>query len=228
MLKAAAKSLAVGLNRFLVRKPIAVPTPQGFRFTLLPDDPKSLKMASGFYEREDVALYRKLRFQPGVVVDVGANVGFFTLLFAKLFSQCDVHAIEPNPYSVERLRQNLAVNPRLRRRVTVHACAAGAEDSSVKLTAYPGAKGHAWVRIGIEAEPGMFDYQVPQKRLDDLFPDGKNPVRLMKIDVEGYELEVLKGATTLVERDKPIVVFEVSLSFLIEKPGVYQQELEFA
>ena len=228
MLKAAVKAAAVGLNRVLVRKPIAIPTPLGFRFTLAPDDPKSLKMASGFYEREDVALYRRLRLERGTIVDVGANVGFFTLLFAKLFPNCGIHAIEANPYSVERLRQNLAANPGLAERVTVHACAAGADESTVKLTAYPGALGHAWGRIGIATKEGMVEYEVPQKRLDELVQDPVEPVRLLKIDVEGYELEVLRGANELIRRHKPIVVFEVSLSFLVEKPGVYQQELEFA
>lgn len=184
-------------------------------------------MASGFYEQEDVALFRKLHLQDGWVLDIGANIGFFSLLFAKTWPDCKVCAIEPNAYAVDRLKENLSVNEGLSRRIQVEECALGARTELIDLVAYPGARGHAWGRIGIEPKPEMLKQRVLQRRLDDVIA-GEHDVLLLKIDVEGYELDVLKGAIGIIERCQPIIVLECSLSFLIEKPGAYQEQLSIA
>lgn len=67
-------------------------------------------------------MYRKLKLGPGTVVDVCANLGFFSLLFAKMYPQCFVEAVEPNPYAAERMSQNLAASKRLGRRIVLHQC----------------------------------------------------------------------------------------------------------
>lgn len=53
------------------------------------------------------------------------------------------------------------------------------------------------------------------------------PLRLIKIDVEGYELEVLNGMGRLLD-ERPFIMLEVALGYLIQRPGAYQKELEFA
>jgi Methyltransferase FkbM domain len=74
----------------------------------------------------------------------------------------------------------------------------------------------------------MVTYDVAATTIDRLYAGSPLPVCLIKIDVEGYELPVLEGASAVVVKFRPIIVFEVSLSFLIEQPGVYQRQLEFA
>ena|ERR1700730_6786444 len=64
--------------------------------------------------------------------------------------------------------------------------------------------------------------------IDRLYAGRGLPIRRLKIDVEGYEFPVLEAASAVVAEFRPIIVFEVSLSFLIEQPGVYQRQLEFA
>jgi FkbM family methyltransferase len=222
------KKVATVLTPIVVRKPVAVPTPLGFRFVLKPDDPKSLKMASGFYEREDVRVYKTLKLQPGLILDVGANIGFFALLFAHTFPECQVHAFEPNPYSFGRLLENLKANPKLSKRISTFDNAMSNREHRVELTTVPGVAGHAWGRVGIPRRDGMITYDVEAKTIDRLYAGRGLPIRLLKIDVEGYELPVLEGASAVVAEFRPIIVFEVSLSFLIEQPGVYQRQLEFA
>jgi FkbM family methyltransferase len=226
-MKQAIKRAACGGMRLLLRKPRVVPTLLGFKMLLDPEDFSGLRMATGTYERADVALYRKLSLLPGVVVDVGANIGFFSLLFAKTFPGVTVHAFEPNPFAADRLRGNIAAN-RLEEIIAVHEVAVGSGPATVELSCYPGIRGHAWARVGVQASDGMRTLHVPQVALDEVFENSTIPVRLIKIDVEGYEAEVLAGMRRLVSHWKPVVVFEVSLSFLIEKPGAYQQELAFA
>jgi len=222
------KKVATALTPIVVRKPVAIPTPLGFRFVLKPDDPKSLKMASGFYEREDVRIYKTLKFQRGLVLDVGANIGFFSLLFAHLYPECQIHAFEPNPYAFERLQENLKANPKLGYRISTFANAVSDREQHVELTTVPGAAGHAWGRVGIPRRDGMVTFDVAATTIDSLYAGSRVPIRLIKIDVEGYELPVLEGASAVVAEFRPIIVFEVSLSFLIEQPGVYQRQLAFA
>jgi FkbM family methyltransferase len=222
------KRVATALTPIVVRRSVAIPTPLGFRFVLKPDDPKSLKMASGFYEREDVRVYKTLKLRPGLILDVGANIGFFSLLFAHIFPQCQVHAFEPNPYAFDRLQENLKANPKLSKRIATFDNAASDREQRVELTTVPGAAGHAWGRVGISRRDGMVTYDVAATTIDRLYAASPLPVRLIKIDVEGYELPVLEGASAVVAEFRPIIVFEVSLSFLIEQPGTYQRQLEFA
>lgn len=228
MLTQIIKKAASILVPIVVHKEITVPTPLGFRFVLVPDDLKSAKMASGCYEREDVRLYKTLRLEPGLILDVGANIGFFSLLFARIFPACEIHSFEPNPYAFGRLQKNLQANPNLRERVAVFGYALGDSEKRAELTTLPGAAGHAWGRIGIPRRNGMVTYDVAETCIDRLYDANSTPVRLIKIDVEGYELPVLEGARSVIAKFHPIIVFEVSLSFLIEQPGVYQRELEFA
>ena len=217
------KSLRIGL-----RRPICVPTTLGFRLWVHAEDMLSVVMASGFHEREEVRIFRRLQLKPGSVVDAGANVGFFSLLFSKLYPACSIHAIEANPYAAMRLKANLDANPNLSKRISLHECAAGDSEATVRLSCLPGAKGHAWgtvwETVWDTSTDGLVTYEVRMRRVEDLV---SAPLRLLKIDVEGFEFEVLKGAERLLE-ERPIIMIEVALGYLIQRPGVYQKELELA
>jgi FkbM family methyltransferase len=214
--------------RFALPRPICVPTPLGFRFWVHPEDMVSVAMASGLYERSDAKVFRKLSFEPGTVVDVGANVGFFSLLFSKIYPSCSVQAVEPNPYSAMRMRANLDANEDLSKRITLHECAAGDFDGIARLSCRPGPRGHAWgtvwETVWDKSAEGMVTQDVRLRRLEGFVVP---PLRLVKIDVEGYELEVLNGLGGLLA-GRPIIVLEVALGYLIQRPGAYQKELELA
>jgi protein O-GlcNAc transferase len=122
-----------------------------------------------------------------VIVDVGANIGNHTV-FCGLFARArHVVAIEPNPVTLPFLERNIRTNG-LENTVTICRCAAGAGAGSVGLTA---SDPH---NLGSTGVSGVGD--IPVVALDDLLHE---PVSLLKIDVEGYEMNVLRGAQAILK-----------------------------
>ncbi len=135
--------------------------------------------------------------RPGMtVVDVGANIGYHVLLFEKLIGpQGKLVAIEPSPENLPELRANLSANDF--RNVRLEEAAVGAERTRVS------------VRGGINSgvlTAGQGIATVPMHPLDDLVHEN---VDFVKIDVDGYEFDVLSGARDLLRKHRPIVLVEM-------------------
>jgi FkbM family methyltransferase len=158
-----------------------------------------------------------------VVFDVGANVGSMTLAFAKGFPRGRVVAFEPTHPGFARLKENLALNPGLAERVTaVQAFVSDRSGTGHGLRAFSswrldgsGAKEHP-VHGGSE---GGAD-GVGAVTIDDYCRDA-NVVRLdlVKIDTDGHELAVLRGAAATLRRLRPAVIFEIG-AYLLQERGV--------
>lgn len=131
-----------------------------------------------------------------VVIDVGANVGNHAIYFA---SQCGarVHAFEPNEEALLHLRANIARNG-FENMIEVHEMALGSESGTAQIASRP-----AGNLGGVKLETGPGPITVG--RLDDHLFDR---VDLVKIDVEGAELEVLRGASLTLGVHRPLVVAE--------------------
>ena len=145
-----------------------------------------------------------------VAIDVGANEGVYTCYAARLVGPTGrVVAIEPVPTTVERLQRNISRN-HLGKIVEVRAEACGAEQGLVDIWV-PNAGHHTSASAG--RMDGSTPIEVPVTTLDEA-ADGR-AVRLVKIDVEGFEAAVLAGATNLLRADEPpVVVLEVMDSHL--------------
>ncbi|MFN2477047.1 MAG: FkbM family methyltransferase [Chthoniobacterales bacterium] len=142
--------------------------------------------------------------QPGDhVIDAGANIGYMTRLFSgKVGPAGFVHAFEPHPEVGARLQRNVG---ELRRadgspRVIVHRCALGKTSGVADLfesdyfSINQGTASIANVPAD-PAAPGFRRHQVAVTTLDDSFPS--ESFKLLKIDVEGFEAQVLQGAEQL-------------------------------
>ncbi|MBO9467529.1 FkbM family methyltransferase [Tropicibacter sp. R15_0] len=141
---------------------------------------------SGLHESADMAFVLHLLRGGDVFADIGANVGSYTILAAGC-CRSKVVSVEPIPGTFSKLERNVAVN-RLSDLVTCHNIGAGSEEGTLRFTADSDTKNH----VVSEAEAkGTKTLDVPVRRLDDVL-SGATP-RLMKIDVEGWESEVLKG-----------------------------------
>lgn len=161
---------------------------------------KQREMIAGTYESEVQEVLSR-HVEPGqVTFDVGAHLGFFTLLMARLVGdQGRVVSVEPDPYMGPKLESNLKRNGTAN--VAVVRAAAGAVAGERRFT--PGDGGG----IGHLAEDGALE--VTGTTLDNL-ADRFGAPSLIKVDVEGGELEVLKGAAGLLAApNRPVLVVEV-------------------
>ena len=143
----------------------------------------------------------EFRSRPGwVVVDVGANVGFFAL--RQTAGGARVIAVEPNPDALRRLRSTIERN-RLDAKIRLIGCAAGRADGVASL-----AVGAATVTGTVisSSSPGARDhYTVEVRPLDALVADEPH-IDLLKIDTEGAEIEVLEGASATLGRTARVVL----------------------
>lgn len=148
------------------------------------------------YEPEMLVVMAR-RLQPGdLVLDVGANIGNHTLYLAA--AGCRVYAFEPNLHLCDALNESIELNG-FRGRLEVQTVALGAEDGVAHFTE------EIAENLGAQSlEPGKGEIEL--KRIDSFEFD--HPVRAVKIDVEGMEMDVLKGAKSLLLHDRPDLYIE--------------------
>jgi FkbM family methyltransferase len=149
----------------------------------------------------------------GVFFDVGAHIGYFSLKAARTVGNTGrVVSFEPNPETLEVLRDNVKVNDA--RNVTVEPIACTDREQMLTLFAAPisnsGASSLARANAAISPEEAPRAYSVRGRRIDDVVRE-LNLSRLdaMKIDVEGAELQVLRGAFESLKRFHPKLVVEM-------------------
>jgi FkbM family methyltransferase len=179
-------------------------------FVDLSDHVIGLNIIRGTYEREEIAFIRHLLKPGDIVVDVGAHIGFFAIQMADTVGPGGrVYAFEPFDANAELLERSIHENG-FEERVFLLRAAAGERSGAATLTyaAETLNSGGAYLlRQGTAPLPGNVERKVAMVALDDVHLPG--PVRLIKMDVEGAEPQVIKGALRLLERDKPIILSEL-------------------
>lgn len=163
--------------------------------------PKEMVDGKGTYQYhklvEAMSFVKKFR----VAVDVGAHVGLWSMHLAKRFEY--VHAFEPIAEHRECFAKNVTAT-----NVDIYPVALGDHSGMVSIATTKGSSGDTKV---VRSAGG--DYTL--KRLDDVLDEGcidHNQVDFLKVDCEGYELFVLKGAEELLVRNRPCIIVE-------QKPG---------
>ena len=141
--------------------------------------------------------------------DVGANVGFFSMIAARLVGPAGtVVSFEPLAQSANQVRYNAALNHFAH--VSVLAVALGDTDREARLLV---SAQSAWCRLeGLGSQPSdlVGETTVPLKRLDSLLAEGalKAP-DVMKVDVEGAEVMVLAGARETLRKWRPVLLIDL-------------------
>lgn len=143
----------------------------------------------------------------GTFLDIGANVGFFTVKAARrLENRGSVIAFEPHPGRFELLRQNVAINGL--DNVTCLPYAAGSENG--RATIYEPDPSFGPHRLDISCAPvGSAAINVEMRTVDSLIQSFRiRELALVKIDVEGFEPEVISGMLQLLGDQPAPVIFE--------------------
>lgn len=188
---------------------------------------------AGEWEPHVTSAFRASLERGDVCIDVGAHVGYYALLAAKVVGPPGhVYAFEPSPTTYRSLVANLARNRRAN--VTPANVAAGAEESTAVLYEAPnyGSGASSLSRRMLEApDIGRLEEYAPvQVRVGpiaSLVPRESFPrVRLIKIDVEGYEVEALRGLEEILAIGAPLtLIVELTPDWSAEPPAPFVEDL---
>lgn len=154
-------------------------------------------------EAAETKLIRRLAGPTDTCVDVGAHIGYFTLVAAKYAGRA--HAFEPSARTFSYLQRNLELNPALARKVVAHPIGLGSAPSTLKL--YRPASHPGTASLQPVSAPDTTIETIEVDTLDHVI--GSEKVDFIKIDVEGGELDALRGAQGIIERDRPRVFCEL-------------------
>ena len=152
------------------------------------------------------------RADKGLVIDVGANTGFYTLLALAASCHVTVAAYEPLPAARKILKTNLALNS-ARRRVTISPYAVSNANASGTLFIPDQSHGLIETSASVSAtfkKTRSGQHRVTLRTLDSLHARA-NRIAVIKIDAESHDLQVLQGAETILQRHRPTVFVEVLL-----------------
>lgn len=159
------------------------------------------------YHKLEAAMKHQPQDRRGVCVDIGAHVGLWSMWLVREFEW--VHAFEPVPAFADIFPHNVDMG-----RATLRYCALGHEQEPVNMIVPDDFTGSARVATA-RPHPGLKKHHrtgaetvwssLPQRRLDDFEFDA---VDFIKIDVEGYEWNVVRGAELIIRRCRPNIVVE--------------------
>jgi FkbM family methyltransferase len=181
-----------------------------------------------FYERQTRLALSKLVSPGSLVLDIGANIGAHTLHLARLVGPDGrVLAFEPTEFAFSKLRRNLDLNPSLASRVELFHCFLTENDSiSVPNDIYS-----SWPLVmedGLHAKHlgrEMKTERAQARSLDRILAEhAERKVQLVKLDVDGFECDVLRGASSLLRDTRPIFVMELA-PYVLEERGASLDQL---
>jgi len=166
----------------------------------------------GSYEPEETQ-WMKQYIQPGMVVfDVGANIGYYTILLSKLVGENGaVHSFEAAPTTFNRLKEHMRIN--LCTNIRVHQLAVSDKNGECMIYC---AEDSNTGESRLEGFDGFKNKEsVSCITLDSYFQkEPVNKVDFIKIDVEGAEMLVINGALSLLNNQRPTVMLEINPLFL--------------
>ena len=163
------------------------------------DDKDSLKLTQyGIYEPEETALIKKLVKTNHIVLDIGANIGYFTLIMAKQCKQ--VYAFEPQPRNFHTLKKNINLNQLSN--VKLYNMAVAETTGEATLHLCEGIRGMHRIYPSRWYNEGKTE--VETVRISDIIHDAD----FIKMDVEGAELGALKGMKNLFNNEGITILME--------------------
>jgi FkbM family methyltransferase len=148
------------------------------------------------FERDESELITRVTRKDAVCVDIGANVGYYSMLLASLAPKGQVHSFEPVPRNFELLRRSVLLNGF--DNVVLNCCAVGNKDGHATFTVSEDSAYSSFVDTNRRAKQSAIT--VPVVKLASYCRErGVQRIDFMKVDVEGAERVVLEGASGCLE-----------------------------
>jgi len=161
----------------------------------------------GEYEPEESKILRVIAARSSTILDIGANIGWFTIYFAKSNIEASIYAFEPTPEAYKYLLKNISEN-HIEERVSAIQVALADKDGKSSFFVAPGAGTNASLRH-VNTNNRAVAIHVDTMRLDSWVHKTGVYVDMIKCDVEGAELPVLLGAKTTLENQRPVIFVEL-------------------
>lgn len=207
--------------RFPIVEPFNLQVDAGTRLTIVSNETSYVSKVLFWegirgYEYHIVPLFMDLARTSAVVVDVGANLGYYAMLAALVNPEATVVAFEPSPAAFYYLERNLEANG-LRRVITVRKAVSDQPGTISFIEArnpkFPHVDLHLTGASGIEDPGEGYVHERPLEveavTLDSVAEEHDlSGIGIIKIDAEASEHLVLRGATSVIERDRPVIFCE--------------------
>ena len=176
------------------------------------DEISYLLYTKGEFENANRALFKNLIIKDMVFVDIGANFGIYSIIASKLIGEKGkVYSFEPNKNEVKKFNKNLKLNRAYTNNINLIEKAVGSYSGKTSFFIPESYKG----AYGSIKKPNISEnclkVELPITSIDEFVKSNDiSKIDLIKIDVEGNELDVLKGAIKSIHKFKPIILMEVS------------------
>lgn len=169
-----------------------------------------------YSEYHELLLFHQLSKKPGTIIDVGANTGLYTIVARLANKDNPIVAFEPYHVNFERLRKNIELN-KIASLVSLQQSAVGDKTGTTSFEVPANDQVCDVPSADLEFTRKFYrrwmqykTIEVPQTTLDQhIVSAGINNVKLIKIDVENFELNVLNGALQLLRTQQPVLLVEM-------------------
>ena len=165
------------------------------------------------YENEEINILTNLIKENSITkfIDVGANCGFYTFKFAR--QNMDIFSFEPNLDALNKMKNTLSKNQNLKKKIMIFPYGLSNQNSKLKMVSmikhgYAQTGGSGVIFSDTPKSSKFMIYEAEFKIGDELL-DFKNDNLIIKIDVEGHEINVLKGLSNLLKKNKCIIQIEI-------------------
>lgn len=174
----------------------------------------------GVWEPLETELFKKEIKKGDVVLDIGAHIGYYTLIFAKLVGgNGQVYAFEPDPENFALLKKNVEINGY--KNIVLVQKAVSNKTGKIKL----------YLCEDRKVDHSIYDPHDSRKsidieaiRLDDYFKDYKGKIDFIKMDIEGAEEGVIQGASSLLQKNKNVKIVTEFLPIALRRSGIEPKE----
>lgn len=160
----------------------------------------------GQFEKTDNQMVISLIEEGYNVLDIGANIGWYSINIAKNFQNVNIHAFEPIPKTFQYLKNNLELNEVAN--VNLHNFGFSSENKELTFYYYPECSGNA-SSANLSDSTSVETITCHVNKLDDFTAENDLSIDFIKCDVEGAELLVFQGGYATLKEQQPIVFTEM-------------------